>query len=105
MGNLPGVPDGGERAGMSAPLCTPVIWADAKTVGSMFCMAESTFRDHVAAGRLPEGALIGGKRLWRVADIDEALAKLLPSEKDDPVMDRIGRAGHGQAKRAGRHAA
>ena len=87
------------------PRYTP-LWATAREAARLICMAESTFRDHVASGLLPQGVLIGGKRLYRVADIDEALANLLPSEKDgDPVMDRIGRAGHGQAKRAGRHAA
>ena len=96
----------------SVPRLYPVIWADAKTVSALFCMAESTFRDHVAAGRLPEGALLGGKRLWRVSDLDEALAKMLPSAKDDdrpgtdPVLDRIhGRAGDGKATKGGRHAA
>lgn len=91
---------------MSAPLPYPVIWADAKTAAGLFSMAESTFRDHVAAGRLPEGALLGGKRLWRVADIDETLAKLLPSEKDaDDVMSRIRGNGNGQAAKGKRHAA
>ena len=68
-------------------------------------------RQHVAVGTLPPGAELGGKRLWRVADVDEALAKLLPSAKDDglpgadPVLERIGRAGNGQATKGGRHAA
>jgi predicted DNA-binding transcriptional regulator AlpA len=92
---------------MSAPLPYPVVWADAKTCGTLFGMAESTFREHVSSGLLPKPAPVGGKRLWRVSEVDEALAKLLPSAKDgDPVLDRIGRAGHGQAKRGGsRHAA
>ena len=97
---------------MTAPLPYPCIWADAKTVSELFCMAESTFRDHVAAGTLPPSVRIGGKRLWRVSQIDEALAKLLPSAKDDdqpgtdPVLDRIhGRGAHGQVTKGGRHAA
>lgn len=87
---------------MNVPLAYPVLWADAKTAAKLICMGESTFREHVASGLLPQGALIGGKRLWRVADIDEALAKLLPSAKDadqpgaDPVLERIGRRENGQ---------
>ena len=96
---------------MSAPLPCPPVWADAKRMAELLCMAESTFRQHVAAGTLPPCAEVGGKRLWRVADVDEALAKLLPSEKDaglpgtDPVLERIGRRDHGQATKGKRHAA
>ena len=97
---------------MTAPLPPyPCVWADAKTVASLFCMAETTFRDHVASGLLPQGVRLGGKRLWRVSQIDEALAKLLPSEKDgdqpgtDPALDAIGRANNGKAKKGKRHAA
>jgi predicted DNA-binding transcriptional regulator AlpA len=94
---------------MTAPLPPyPCVWADAKTVSELFCLAESTFRDHVASGLLPQGVRLGGKRLWRVSQIDEALAKLLPSEKDgdrpgnDPVLDAIGRAKDGQATKGRR---
>jgi predicted DNA-binding transcriptional regulator AlpA len=96
---------------MTAPLLYPVVWADAKTVQRLFCLAESTFRDHVASGLLPQGVRLGGKRLWRVSQIDEALAKLLPSEKDgdqpgkDRALEAIGRARDGQAKKGKRHAA
>lgn len=97
---------------MSAPLPYPVVWADAKTCATLFCLGESTFREHVASGLLPGPAPVGGKRLWRVADVDEALAKLLPSEKDasqpgaDPVLaDLNGRRGNGQAKKGGRREA
>ena len=93
---------------MTAPLPCPPVWADARRMAELLCMAESTFRKHVANGTLPEGKVLDGKRLWRVADVDEALAKLPPSEKDaelgaDPVLERIhGRAGDGQAKKGGR---
>jgi predicted DNA-binding transcriptional regulator AlpA len=89
---------------MNVPLAYPVLWADAKTAAKLICMAESTFRQHVASGLLPPGVEIGGKRLWRVADVDEALAKLLPSAKDadepgtDPVLEALhGRRGNGRA--------
>ena len=88
---------------MTAPLpCLPV-WADARRMAGLLCMAESTFRKHVAAGTLPQGKVLDGKRQWRVADVDEALAKLPPSEKDaEPGMDRVlealhGRRGNGRA--------
>ena len=96
---------------MTAPLPYPCIWADAKTVADLFCIGESTFRDHVTSGLLPQGVRIGGKRLWRVSQIDEALAKLLPSEQadarpgKDPALERIGRARDGQAKKGGRREA
>jgi len=91
---------------MRAPLPVPPIWADARRMAQLLCMAESTFREHVAAGRLPQGGVIGGKRLWRVADVDEALVSLLPEPKNtDPVMSRIRGGVNGPAKKARDHAA
>jgi integrase len=49
------------------PRYTP-LWATAREAARLICMAESTFREHVASGLLPQGVLIGGKRLYRVAE-------------------------------------
>jgi len=91
---------------MSAPLPYPVLWADSETVARLFCIPESTFREHVAEGRLPQGVKIGKKRLWRVADVDEALARLLPNQNDsDRLINRLPGLRDGSKEKARRDAA
>jgi predicted DNA-binding transcriptional regulator AlpA len=84
-----------------SPLPYPVLWCDVETAERLFCIAPSTFREHVAEGRLPQGVKIGKKRLWRVADVDEALAKLLPQSNDeDEIMRLIRGMGNGPKAKA-----
>lgn len=91
---------------MPAPLPYSVVWADAQTMATLFCIPASSFREHVATGTLPQGVKIGKKRLWRVADVDEALAKLLPDAKHgDDVMDAILGDRNGEKTKARRPAA
>jgi hypothetical protein len=82
----------------------PPDWLDAAEAAYLLSLAESTFRDYVARGILPAGALIGGKRLWSRARLNEALDGLAsPAER--PVSEAIRGMRHGQDKKARGHAA
>jgi hypothetical protein len=84
------------------------IWADAATMAKMLCISPDTFRDHVRRGRLPGGVLLGGKRLWKVADVDKALEQMKPQGSNaslDEIDKAIDGGGHGAKKGSGRHAA
>ena len=55
------------------------LWADIATIAKLFSLSATSIRQHVTAGILPPGVMVGGRRLWKVADVDAALSRL----KDD----------------------
>lgn len=87
---------------MSRPLRPyPFVWGKAAQIAEQIGMADSTFRDLVKSGRLPKGVLIGGNRLWRLEDVDNALADLnSPDLNSDPIMELIEGSGHGKGAQA-----
>lgn len=54
----------------------PPDWCDAKTASYLLSMSVSTFHNNVAAGILPEGLAVGGKRLWNRRELNEALESI-----------------------------
>jgi hypothetical protein len=82
----------------------PPDWLDAAEAAYLLSLGESTFRDYVARGILPAGALVGGKRLWSRARLNEALDGLA-TPKERPVAEAIRGMRNGQEKKARGHAA
>jgi predicted DNA-binding transcriptional regulator AlpA len=68
------------------------IWTDAKGVQALFGLSPDAVRRHVDNGALPAPVRIGRRTLWRVADVDAALARLKDGDLGvpvDPVMEAI----------------
>jgi hypothetical protein len=76
-------------------------------MAALLCMGESTFRDYVKRGILPEGILIGSLRRWKVAGVSEALDRLQHSDSDtaDPFLRALRIGNHGATTNGRRHAA
>jgi len=83
----------------------PPDFCDEETMAYCLGLAQSTFREYVAAGVVPEPVTIGNKRRWHRLTVVEALAG-----RADPAanaaIDIMGAArGDGSTKKARRHAA
>ncbi|QFR34717.1 hypothetical protein [Ancylobacter sp. TS-1] len=77
----------------------PPDFCDAAEMAYLISMARSTFLEHVAARRLPEGILIGGRRLWSRARVIDALEALYDPERNAPFGIRERARGELTAKR------
>ena len=49
-------------------------WQDLATLSAHICTGESTIENWVKLGLFPAPRKIGGKRLWRLADVEKHLA-------------------------------
>lgn len=54
----------------TAPALTPLA-VDAAKAAAMLGIGKRTFLRNVSRGLIPEGFRLGGRRLWRVADLRE----------------------------------
>ena len=63
------------------PRYTP-LWATAREAARLICMAESTFREHVASGLFPRPEVVDGCQQWSVQAVDEALGSVLEAQKN-----------------------
>lgn len=62
----------------------PPDYCDAEEMAYLLSMGRSTFLEFVAAGSLPQGVKIGGKRLWSRARCVQALDDLQNPERNAP---------------------
>jgi predicted DNA-binding transcriptional regulator AlpA len=60
------------------PAAAPLLAADAAALAPRLSVSLRTVRTWDAAGKLPKGIKIGGRKLWRVSEIDAWLAAGCP---------------------------
>lgn len=83
----------------------PPDFCDEATMAYCVGLAQSTFREYVAAGFIPPPVKIGNKSRWHRAAVVDALAGRA-AEQPDSRPDIMGAArGDGQTTKARRHAA
>jgi hypothetical protein len=72
---------------MTAVPCPP--WQDISTLCANICVCERTVDAWVKRGLLPLPRLIGGKRLWKWAEVDEYLGRDSLKTNEDNDVARI----------------
>lgn len=55
---------------MKTPLPYPPPWQDAATLCAHLCISEGTLDTLIRQGKLPAARWLGGKRVWKWAEID-----------------------------------
>lgn len=68
-------------------------------MAALLCLGESTFRDYVRRGLLPQGVMIGSARRWKVETVSKALDQLAQGVPDDPVLRDMREYRDGQKKK------
>lgn len=58
-----------------------------KTALAYLDLTEAAFEKEIAAGRLPDGVLFGGRAHWYKAALDKALAVIAGEVVDDPERE------------------
>lgn len=66
----------------------PPDWCDEETAAYLLSISTSGLRRYVAAGMLPEGALIGNRRLWSREQLNNAMSTFCPQPLDDDLQRR-----------------
>jgi predicted site-specific integrase-resolvase len=75
----------------------PPPWQDAPTLCAHLCISESTLDNWIRDGILPPAQKIGGKRMWKWAEVD---ARLGGDAGIVPDQEQLARRVHNATKAA-----
>jgi predicted DNA-binding transcriptional regulator AlpA len=74
-------------------------WVDVETLVWATCSTKTSIENYVEQGKLPPPRKLGGKRIWRWAEVEDWLNNGPPSAKLSDLTERVKReldsdAGH-----------